>query len=376
MLALIVAVAAAACGEPAATAGSTLHVRLQRVRIAAHGHWSAVEDAIVDRLGDDPEAAQRDPILISFAEMHFYKGGAALHEPWAALVHDPVATRVHVDGRDLLSNPAMLASLPSCEMLFVLAAAEVAPLERRLAALGFDLPVRQLQHPYIASSRAALPAPDAHAPRVVVQIGYWLRRTWSIFELDVPYGWQKVILPWDDRTRRELERSAARDGVELSQRALDSVHRRPRISDGEYGALLAGGAALRTVVLLDVYSATASNVLLECVHAATPLLVRRVAAFEEAIGESYPLFFDTHAEAASMLRHEHLLAAAVAHLRAIDLRRFRTTVFLKDLGEGLAELKARRGRGALGVTAQRAEQCAAKGAAACREQEEGGGGIT
>jgi hypothetical protein len=369
MLALIAALAAAVGGEAAGVRRTTLRVRLQRVRIAAHGHWGAVEDAIVDRLGDDPDAAQRDPILISFAEMHFYKGGAALHEPWAALIHDPISTRDHVGGRDLLSNAAMLASLPSCGMLFVLAAAEVAPLERRLAALGFDFPVRQLQHPYIASSRVALPAPDAHAQRVVIQIGYWLRRTWAIFALDVPNGWQKEILPWDERTRRELTRSAARDGVDLSQRALDSVLRRPRISDGEYGALLAGGAALRTVVLLDVYAATASNVLLECIHAATPLLVRRVAAFEEALGESYPLFFDTHAEAASMLR-EHLLVAAVKHLRAIDLTRFHAAFFLERLGEGLAELEARRRRGSAGGAAQREAQCAAKGAAACRAPEE------
>jgi len=353
--------ASAAATAPPATPRGPLPIRLQRVRIAAHSHWAAVEDLIVARLGSDPVAAEGLPILISFLEMHFYKDGKAVYEPWAGIVHDPIATRDFVRGRDLLSSTNMLASLPSCCMLFVLAASEIAPLQHRLATLGFvgpalAIPVRLLHHPYRAASRAATTIVAVAAGgeasssgsvrggggedsvRTIVQIGYWLRRTWSIFALRAPSRWRKEILPWDNRTRDELQRTVQRDGISLSATQLESVVRRKRISEMDYAALLAGSPSLRTVVLLDVYAATANNVLLECVHAHTPILLRRTPAFIEILGPRYPLFFDSFIEAAALLGSDAMLESAVRHLQSIDVDRFRSATFLRELARHLSEL--------------------------------------
>jgi hypothetical protein len=141
------------------------------------------------------------------------------------------------------------------------------------------------------------------APRSLLMVGWWMRRFATFCHLRAP-GYVKRLLPGIS-SAQALERAFT------WERCLEPARRclMPHLAAGDYDALLA-----RSVVFLDLFDASANNAVIECIARRTPLLVRRLPAVVEYLGEDYPFFFDCPEEAEWKLTDPRLVYAAHEHL--------------------------------------------------------------
>jgi glycosyltransferase involved in cell wall biosynthesis len=88
------------------------------------------------------------------------------------------------------------------------------------------------------------------------------------------------------------------------------------LENAEYDTLLQ-----KSVVFLDLIDSSANNAILECLARGTPLLVNRLPAVEEYLGQNYPLFYNYLDEAAEKLKNIDLLKDASTYLLRSPIRR-------------------------------------------------------
>jgi hypothetical protein len=175
------------------------------------------------------------------------------------------------------------------------------------------------------------PALFEREPRVFF-IGWWLRRYDRFLHLNAA---QKIIL------LKEIEGEGAIDHVIFELRAAMSPCRPPSSrrlqpslsareinklmyqynirlcpfisSSSEYDEILKS-----SVIFIDVYDASANNVVLECIYFCTPLLACRHPAIIEYLGEDYPFYFSTLKEANLKIASPKLIWQTHVYLRQLD----------------------------------------------------------
>lgn len=110
------------------------------------------------------------------------------------------------------------------------------------------------------------------------------------------------------------------DTVLESARVLD------RLSNKDYDNLL-----VENIVFLRLYDASACNTLLECVVRNTPLLINRLPAVVEVLGEDYPFYYSSLADALIKSRDVCLIRRTHRYLQRLDKVRFHVETFINEL---------------------------------------------
>jgi hypothetical protein len=118
------------------------------------------------------------------------------------------------------------------------------------------------------------------------------------------------------------------------QRAVRNID---RLDDDEYDGLLA-----HNVVFLKLIDCSAVNTALECVARGTPLIVNRLPALEELLGEDYPGFYETADEADALISSWGAILAAHLHLvNRVDTAKLTLCNFVKGVEEALYQAVGR-----------------------------------
>lgn len=105
----------------------------------------------------------------------------------------------------------------------------------------------------------------------------------------------------------------------------DSVALLPTFSDDEYDTLLS-----QNVVFLKMVDAAAVNTILECMVRNTPMVINRIPAVVELLGEHYPLFYDNAEEVPGILTMDNIIAA-YEYLVELDKSSLTADKFINDL---------------------------------------------
>lgn len=285
--------------------------------------------------------------------------------PWAGFVHHPLSSE-----GGLFERPLMLASLPYCRCLFVMSTHLAKQVRRALVEVGHGaVAVHVVSHPMPAVPAAKMF--DLHnfmrnPHRKVVQVGAWLRNTWSIFQLALsaqgdfavakaalvgPFmeGYYKPPGLMEQLRHLLLEGPAQGVGQALCRagttnafskgmfsmlEGMDrSVAMLPQLSNDEYDNMLGGPSG--AVVFLHLTDASAVNTVLECMVRATPLIVNRHPALEEVLGAGYPAFYEDLVQAAQMATSLTTLHAAHHYLRQLPKDHLKLETFLGAVQKAL-----------------------------------------
>jgi len=181
--------------------------------------------------------------------------------------------------------------------------------------------------------------------RQCVAVGAWYRRPVSVYAVarmagaGVTYHALKgkdmdgcfppedpALLASDHNTwTRYYKQHLEKTGEEPSQEFVKGVQIIPTLSDEDYDTLLS-----RCVVFLDLVDASCANSIIECIVRKTPLCVNRIAPVVEALGEDYPLYYDSLEEVPSLLTDEKVLAAH-EYLRRMDDGCYRVESFVEQI---------------------------------------------
>ncbi len=238
-------------------------------------------------------------LLDAFIERTFAnnpKGKYSYTEPWIGFMHIPPGMPDWYQSKQ--SNQAVFdtdewkRSISYCRGLFTLSEYHKRNLQSR-----FDFPVENLVHPTeFPKLTWSYERFARNRDKKLVQVGWWLRKLLSIYQLEVP-GYQKIVLKKRDADMEEyfrLELEYQKGNKIQDKKMFDTVRRVSFLSNRRYDRLLS-----ENIVFLDLYDSSANNAIIECIARNTPLLVNPIEPVTEYLGKEYPLYFNSLEEAAS-----------------------------------------------------------------------------
>lgn len=259
--------------------------------------------------------------------------------PWCGFFHHTPSAEYSDNNIDIsTSTLEFKQSLETCMGLFVLSEWLAVWLRERLRSLGYpDVPVVSLFHPTIVHQVIPFSLPD-HEKISVINVGAWLRNTYSIYALDLDesrfvkyrlkgkmmdnyFPPETLDLSKDyDRTNpflvclhkyiSEKDLYDSDNLEDLIKTQISTVETLEYIPDDEYDLMMS-----KYVVFVDFIECSAANTVIECMARGTPpIVVNRLLPVVEYLGESYPLYFDSIDEVGSLLTIDNI-SNAVNYLK-------------------------------------------------------------
>jgi len=280
-----------------------------------------------------------DGILVdSFVERNFgwdleqARAAATIpyREPWIGFLHNPPnIPRWH----EYYSAPQVMMELPEwrqsighCRGLITLANWMADWLRERTG-----VPVISLVHPTEIPALKFQWERYRENPRPkIVQVGWWLRRLHSIYQLSTP-GLERAILnPVGASRQAEFRRVMERERFELGLAgvARGGVEHLPYLDAAGFDRLLS-----ENLVFLDLFDSVCNNTVIECIVRDTPVLINRLPCVEEYLGKEYPLYFADLDDASRMAADKGRLLAAHRHLHALPKEPYTPEYFRRTLAE-------------------------------------------
>jgi hypothetical protein len=122
--------------------------------------------------------------------------------------------------------------------------------------------------------------------KTIVFLGSQYRCPSIIYKLNLP-DFTKIWLPGrtESYAKQILNQECIEYNISLTDEELNSVIIK-HLNDTEYDDLL-----INSYVILNQFTSSANNALLECIALNIPIFCNRLPAVEEYIGKDYPLFF-------------------------------------------------------------------------------------
>ncbi|HUY90326.1 MAG TPA: hypothetical protein VMV10_16440 [Pirellulales bacterium] len=259
-----------------------------------------------------------------FEKAECRRGRIPYREPWLGVFHNPPGVPRWHDYQNspqaILARGSFRESLPNCLGMFTLSKYLADWLSQRIS-----VPVCALVHPTdVPRLQFSQDAFLANPQPSVIQVGWWLRRLHSIFQLRAGH-YRKLMLAVSHRYFENMLRRE-RSRIALTEAEQSSVATVPFVSNDEYDQLLS-----RNVVFCHLIDSSANNAVIECIVRNTPLLVNRLPAIEEYLGRDYPLYFSTLEEASAKLARLATVLAAHEHLCALPKDQFSQRAFCEAL---------------------------------------------
>jgi hypothetical protein len=255
-------------------------------------------------------------------------------QPWVGFLHNPPSMPIWFDylmsPQKLFEQEVWQASLPHCVGLFSMSDYHAHWLRAQTGK-----PVSVLTHPTeIPDRQFDFDRFLANPHKKVVQIGWWLRKLHSIYQLPLaannPLGYQKVrlgfLLDASNAALTQLMKLEAKIyRFKLEEAYIANTTVMEYLPNCEYDELLA-----MNIGFVDLYDASANNAIIECIARATPLLVNPLPAVKEYLGKDYPMYFNTLAEAAAKALDTDLILETHQYLKSCKTRQKLSAEFFLD----------------------------------------------
>jgi hypothetical protein len=175
----------------------------------------------------------------------------------------------------------------------------------------------------------------------VTQVGAWYRDISAIFRLSLGRNslkFRKYALVGPnmegyyagEQCKPQISRDALEHaGVSIEEGANTTLL--SKLNNQEYDEMFS-----KSLIFIRLLDASAVNTIIEAIMRNTPILVNRLEAVREYLGERYPLYYDTMEEASALLNNMRAIRAAHTYLRRMDKRPFMIETFQKRFWKSLA----------------------------------------
>jgi len=218
-----------------------------------------------------------------FRNKNIKNGSIPIKEPWVGFIHNPHNMPSWYDNENSVrveNDLFFKMSLPSCKGLYAMSEYHA----KGLRNLFRGLKCESILHPY---SDEEVPQWKGNVKNLVA-VGWWLRKQSSIYECEVPKGYQKIKL-WayeKDSLPHQMVKEKLIKEAEILGIKLKRIKELFRLSNAKYDELLS-----ESIVLLDLWDTSANNTILECIQRGVPIIVKDHPAVREYLGDDYPLYF-------------------------------------------------------------------------------------
>jgi len=310
-------------------------------------------------------------------------------KPWCGFIHHTFDTEFSdYNNFELLENKDFLESLKCCKALFVLSDYLSEQLRSELYKLGISIPVYSFVHP--TETKVPLFTLEAFAEnndKGIVNIGGWLRNIYNFYKLEVSntidiksnrgkplqflynkydtHSFKKYIVKGKNMNNYFPHEKFLSNLYEmlLKHRNDDSSHPQGNcctneniknkkvqiiynnwdkhlykdfvhmfnsvniieyIDNDEYDKLLTNN-----IVFLNLVDASAVNTLIECIVRNTPIVINKIPAVVELLGEKYPLYYDNISDVKNMITYDKI-QKAYKYIKALNKKKLDIKYFIND----------------------------------------------
>ncbi|HLP48811.1 MAG TPA: glycosyltransferase, partial [Candidatus Kapabacteria bacterium] len=237
-------------------------------------------------------------VFDAFIERTFcwHPGGIKPHtKPWIGFIHVPPHVPAwFISGQaneKIFKTKAWQESLSLCRGLFVFSNYHKVNLEKKL-----DIPVNNLLFPTeIPNIQWTWDKFQANQEKKIIQVGWWLRKLHAIYQLPQT-RYTKIFLNVEHEcvpTLMQIEKNILMKEGTFHEGMYETVETIRFLPDNEYDRLLC-----ENIVFIYLYDASANNTVTECIARNTPILINPIEPVKEYLGEDYPFYYHSLAEAA------------------------------------------------------------------------------
>ena len=254
---------------------------------------------------------------------------------WIGFLHNPPNVPEWFDfinsPQAIIERKVFKESLKSCKALIVLSDYLKNWVEPRV-----NVPVISVKHP---TERAEhFWNPDVfftQGKRPLVQLGYWLRKMFAICELGTPPKYQKMWLPSDKRYGWIMMSIEERTKLTFweTKYKWSGVKQFDHIDNNKFDQLMS-----QCIIFLDLYDSSANNAVVESIARNTPILVNKIPAVVEYLGDDYPFYFDNYEQAVEKLADDDLIMETHLYLKNMDKKWISGSYFARDIERKLSEV--------------------------------------
>lgn len=233
---------------------------------------------------------------------------------WCGFMHNPPNTLPWFSDNNAFCNSILCdsffkESLQNCKGIFTLSKYHADFIKNYIP----EIPVEWFYHPTeIPELKFNYEAFLANKEKKVITIGWWLRKLNYIYLLRAN-GYVKMRLLPNNRSRESIFRLEKIENelynLHITNQDRSTVKLVEFVSNDDYDKLLS-----ENIVYLELYDSSANNLIIECMARGTPILINKLPAIVEYLGENYPLYVNSIEEADAKLQDFDLLNKAHNYL--------------------------------------------------------------
>lgn len=226
----------------------------------------------------------------------------SLNEDWIGIFHNPFYIQTSYKHSDIWNNRwyNIKEHLSNCKGIFCISNSLKQDIIKFLDNNNIKIPfVENLYHPLIYNNTHNFNMDLFWKCKNVYQIGSYLRHMNGIIDVKIPDKFNKYIIPYSQENINNLK-SLGYNENKLKERNITFKS----ISQEDYNKLFEN-----CIIFLNLMDATANNVVLECIHNHTPIIINRLPSTIEYLGENYPLFYDNYNSENELFTYENILNA-------------------------------------------------------------------
>lgn len=249
---------------------------------------------------------------------------------WVGIFHNPpnMPSWFSNNGghaNSILSDVIFKQSLTFCKGIYVLSQYHANYLKLMIP----EIPINVLYHPTDIPDNTFTYDKFINNPnKCVINIGWWLRKLNSLFLLKSPY--KKIQILPIDKCKNVVDVLISIEktiyDIKITDDEYKSVECVDRLTNNAYDEILS-----KNIVYLNLYDSSANNAIIECIARGTPLLVNKLPAVVEYLGEDYPFYFTDDHEATRKLSDLNLIRQTHEYLISFEnKKRILKETFIND----------------------------------------------
>ena len=295
------------------------------------GGWKLILQNLIDR---NFYNSKSDVIFFDVVERYFiWNKNYMCTQKWAGIVHCTQTTPDYlniVNIQELFKNKNFISSLSNCLFIISLSNYVAEYLREQFLKLNIKVNVIVLKHPVDDENIKMFDYNEfiSNNNKQIIQIGQQLRKMTSIYLLEIPINYKKIWLTGttnENKCKVLLNKEISYlkiDNIKINLNTVDMKY----VSVDEFDKLL-----VDNVVFVDLFDASANNTVLECIIRNTPIIINKIPAVVEYLGEEYPLYFKNLKEVSDMLYDNNSILKAHEYLKNLNKEEFKINYFIKKI---------------------------------------------
>ncbi len=268
-------------------------------------------------------SSRKGILFDDFIEQNFcYKDNPTVYrEPWVGVFHHPPTIPYFGNQRENLElvfkKPEFIESAKNLKLAFALSEHLAEFLRKHLKC-----PVVVLKHPCAVPKLKWTPEKyNRNKHKTLIQVGYYLRNTQLINQ--IPLSKFHKLRLWTDKVWVKEFDERVKKYYSAIRQEYGGYSSMTFIPASYYDSYLSSN-----IVVMEVFDASASNGVLDCIVRNTPIIINKNPAVVEYLGEDYPLYFTEPSEIPALAERAE---EAHEYLKNMDKTWLSAELFVKEV---------------------------------------------